>query len=297
MSYEFNVGDGVPLVYTISAAATVTLTVTAPDGTVSTPPTTQGGAPPAVTYTAAVAATQAGTWLARFQAVGAVTDAEEQQFIVEATATAGTLYATVGELRDALGDTTAQRLDTGKLTQRLRAASRAVDDWCSRPLRRFWLDPTVTTRSYYTDDLWCSRIDDIGSTTGLVVKTDDDGDGVFEATWTLNTDFVLEPRNAAGNGGAYHYDRIVAVGARTFPYLYGYGTRPNLQVTARHGWSAIPDPVREATLLKAIRLNRRPDAPFGNESGGLEMGSIRITREDSDVVGLLSRYKIPSGFA
>ena len=294
---SFNVGDGVPLVYTISAAATVVLTVTAPDGTTSTPATTQAGSPPAVSYTAAVAATQAGTWLARFVATGAVTDAEEQQFIVEPTATAGTLYATVGELRDALGDTTNQRLDTGKLTQRLRAASRAVDDWCSRPLRRFWLDPTPTARTYYTEDVLCTRVDDIGSTVGLVVATDDSGTGVFGTTWTINVDFALEPRNAAANGGAYRYNRIVALGSRSFPYLYGYGPRPNLRVTARHGWSQIPDPVREATLLKAIRLNRRPDAPFGNESGGLEMGSMRITREDSDVVALLAPYKIPAGFA
>ena len=255
---SFNVGDAVPLVYTITAAATVTLTITAPDGTTTTPTPTQGGAPPAVTYTAAALATQPGTWLARFAATGAVTDAEEQQFIVEATATAGTLYATVGELRDALGDTTNQRLDTGKLTQRLRAASRAVDDWCSRPLGRFWLDPTVTTRTYYTEDLLCARVDDIGSTAGLVVTTDTDGDGVFETTWTINVDFALEPRNAAANGGAYRYNRLVALAGRTFPYLFGYGPRPNLQVTARHGWSMVPDPVREAVLLKAIRLNRGP---------------------------------------
>ncbi|HET9558868.1 MAG TPA: hypothetical protein VFS70_17160 [Actinomycetota bacterium] len=293
-----NVGDAVPLRYTITAAATVVLTVTAPDGSISNPSTTQSGSPPAVVYTANVAATQPGTWLARFVATGAVTDAEEQQFFVEATATAGTLYATVGELRDALGDTTNQRLDTGKLTQRLRAASRAVDDWCSRPLHRFWLDPTPTIRVYHACDPYSVRVDDIGSTTGLVVATDQNSDGVFETALTVNVDYTLAPHNAASNGGAYRYNQLVALGSWTFPTrYYGYNIRPNLQVTARHGWSQIPDPVREATLLKAIRLNRRPDAPFGNESGGLEMGSMRITREDSDVVALLAPYKIPSGFA
>ncbi len=69
-------GDAVPLLYTINAVATVALTVTAPDGTITTPSTTQGGAPPAVTYTANVPATQSGTWIYRFQATGAVTDAE-----------------------------------------------------------------------------------------------------------------------------------------------------------------------------------------------------------------------------
>jgi hypothetical protein len=294
---SFNVGDTVPLVYTITATATVTCTVTAPDGTVSNPTPVQAGSPPAVTYTAAVAVDQAGAWRARFVATGGVTDAEEQQFNVEATATAGTLYATVNELRDALGDAATQRLDTGKLTQRLRAASRAVDNWCNRPLGRFWLDPTATVRTYHSCDPYHAQVDDIGSTTGLVVKTDSDGEGTFETTWTIDVDFILHPLNASGNGGAFRWNRIVAIGPRTFPYIFGRGVRPDVQVTARHGWSMVPDPVREATLLKAIRLNRRPDAPFGNELGGLDVGPIRITREDSDVVALLAPYKIPVGFA
>jgi hypothetical protein len=291
---SYSIGDAAPLVYTIAAVATVTCTVTDPDGVTSNPALTQGGAPPAVTYTSAVAVTKAGTWLVRFVATGAITDAEDQQFIVEPVA-AATLYATVNELREAVGDQTNLRLNAGKLTQRLRAASRAVDDWCGRPLHRFWLDPTATARTYSPDDLWCARVDDIGSATGLLVKTDTDGDGVFETTWTVSTDFILEPTNAAGNGGAYRWNRFRAVGARTLPF--SWSGRDTLQVTARHGWSQIPDPVREATLLKAIRLNRRPDAPFGNEVGGVDIGPIRITREDSDVMALLAPYKIPVGFA
>jgi hypothetical protein len=304
MPSTYDLGDSVSLKFTVKVKdpvtgvetltnATVTLTLTAPDGTHPAASITNQSTG---VYTAPVAPDQAGEWIYRWTATGAATTAEDGSFLVEPNL-AGTLYATVGELREALKDDTALRLDAGKLEQRLRSASRAVDDWCSRPLHRFWLDPIPTSRTYRTRDLWCASVDDIGSTTGLVVKTDSDGDGVFETTWTIDTDFQLEPLNAAGNGGAYRWNRLVAVGSKTFPYPLGYGSRPTLQVTARHGWSQIPDPVREATLLKAIRLNRRPDAPFGNEAGGLEFGPIRITREDADVVGLLTPYRIPTGFA
>jgi hypothetical protein len=293
---SYHIGDAVPLVYTINATATVVLTVTDPDGVTSNPNLVQGGAPPAVTYSGAVLVTKAGAWLARFVATGTVTDAEEQQFLVEPTA-AATLYASVGELRQALGDETRLALDAGQLTQALRSASRAVDDHCSRPLRRFWLDPTATIRTYRPTDTWCAWVDDIGSTTGLVVKTDTAGDGTWATIWTIGTDFQLEPLNAAANGGAYAFRKIVAIGSKTFPYPTGYGgQRPTLQVTARHGWSQVPDPVREATLLTAARLYRRKDAPFG-VAGFDDFGPVRITRQDSDVVALLGPYTIPTGFA
>jgi hypothetical protein len=283
----YNVGDAVPLVYTINAVATVVLTVTDPDGVVTNPSTVQGGSPPSVTYTGAVLATKPGAWLARFVATGTVTDAEEQQFIVEPTA-AATLYGTVNELRQALGDDVRMLLDAGQLTQALRSASRAVDNHCAR---RFWLDPTATSRTYRPIDRWCAWVDDIGSTTGLVVKTDTAGNGTWATTLAVGTDFQLEPLNAAANGGAYAWWKVVAIG-NPFPGPAGYGgQRPTVQVTARHGWSTVPDPVREATLLKAARLYRRKDAPFG-VAGFDEFGPVRITRSDSDVVELLAPYSM-----
>jgi hypothetical protein len=216
--------------------------------------------------------------------------------VVDPLPVAATLYATVPELRSSLADER-MALDAGQLEQALRSASRAVDDYCSRPLRRFWLDPSATVRTYRPTDPWCATVDDIGSTTGLVVKTDSAGDGTWATTWTIGTDFQLEPLNAAANGGAYAYRKIVAIGTKTFPYPSGYGgQRPTLQVTARHGWSQVPDPVREATLLTAARLYRRKDAPFG-VAGFDDFGPVRITRQDSDVVALLAPYAYFGGVA
>jgi hypothetical protein len=293
----YSVGDAVPLIYTLQAAATVSCTVTAPDGSTSSPAVVQSGSPPAVTYSAAFAATQAGAWLARFVATGAVTDTEDQQIMVEAVA-AGTLYATVGELRSSLSNNA--NLDAGQLTAALRAASRAVDNWCQRGVNgtagQFWLDPTPTVRIYTPNDWWQLRVNDIGSTTGLTIRTDLDGNGVYETTWAA-TDYQLEP--VSGGAGAVTWNRIVAIGSQKFPLVYTTGgyTRASVQVTARHGWSMIPDPIRQATLLLAARYYRRRDVPFGNEAGFGEYGPVPITRRDSDVLSLLAPYSAPPGVA
>jgi hypothetical protein len=300
MPATYDLGDSVLLTFTVKTLvggvltltnATVALTLTAPDGT--HPAASVSNASTGV-YTATVAPDQAGEWTYRWVATGTATTAEDGAFLVEPNL-AGTLYATVGELRAALADDVRQALDPGQLEQAIRSASRAVDDWCSRPGGKFWLDPTATTKVYVTRDLHCAWVDDIGSSSGLVVKTDTAGDGSFAITWAAS-DYQLEPLNAASTGGAYTWNRIVAIGSQTFPYSLSYGRRPTLQITARHGWSQVPDPVREAALLTAARLYRRKDAPFGIV-GADDFGAVRITRQDSDVVALLQPYAIPTGFA
>jgi hypothetical protein len=298
MSATYDLGDSVKLSFfvkvdTVPTNATVVLLVTKPDGSTTGPSVAN---PATGTYTAVIAPDQAGGWLYRWTATGAATTAEDGQFLVEPNL-AGTLYATVNELRASLADDVRMALDPGQLEQAIRSASRAVDDYCSRPLRRFWLDPTATIRTYRPDHQWCADVDDIGSATGLAVKTDTAGDGTWATTWTIGTDFQLEPLNAAANGGAYAFRKIVAIGSKTFPTLSGSGgQRPTLQVTARHGWSQVPDPVREATLLMAARLYRRKDAPFG-VAGFDDFGPVRITRQDSDVVALLAPYAYFGGIA
>jgi len=304
MPATYDLGDSVLLTFTVKTLvggvltltnATVALTLTKPDGT---NPAASVSNPSTGVYQATVAPDQAGEWTFRWVATGAATTAEDGAFLVEPNL-AGTLYATVGELRASLGDDVRLALDPGQLEQALRSASRAVDDWCSRPGRKFYLDPVATVRTYRTREPYCATVDDIGSVTGLVVKTDADGDGTFETTWAIDTDFVLEPLNASANGGAYRWSQIVAVGAKTFPYpiAYGSGQRPTLQVTARHGWSQVPEPVRTATTLLATRLWRRKDVPFGNEGGFGDFGPVRITARDADVTSLLTPYQYLGGFA
>lgn len=191
-------------------------------------------------------------------------------------------YCSVAELRDQLGDS-GSKLDLDLLEKAVNATSRAIDRYCGR---RFWQDSVVKTRTYKVSEPYIAWVDDISTTTGLIIKTDTSGDYSWATTWT-STDYDLEPDNADMDDAAYAWWRILAVDSQTFPRSE---LRKTLQVTARFGWSAIPDDVNEAAILKATGLFRRKDAPYGIAGFG-EMGNaVRITRRDPDVMELLNNY-------
>ena len=164
------------------------------------------------------------------------------------------------------------------------AASRAVDEICHR---RFYADPNANQVRYYTIDPRTPRVlelDDV--TTMTTLATDDDGNGTYETTWTVDRDFVLEPLNAAADGRPYERLRLHPNG------LYVLPTFPkSVKVTAAFGWAAVPSAVSEATRLIAIRVVKRVrDAIFGVVALGLEGEAVRIARTDPDVMLLLHNY-------
>lgn len=196
-------------------------------------------------------------------------------------------YCTVAEIRDQISDTSSLA-DSDLLEKAINAASRAIDKYCGR---KFWQEATTSVRTYQIDDPYTAWVDDISTTSGLVIKTDTAGDGTFTTTWD-SADYQLEPLNAnvvaAGSTVTpYAWWRIVAIDDKTFPI---HDRRTTLQVTARFGWSAIPDDVNEAAILKATSLFRRKDAPFGVAGFG-EFGVVRIGRGDPDVMDLLRPYR------
>jgi hypothetical protein len=149
----------------------------------------------------------------------------------------------------------------------INAASRQIDDYTGR---RFWQDSTVQTREFYADDYreLVSAVDqvlDISTATGLIVKIDTNDDGTFGTTLTVNTHFVLLPTNAVDDSEPYTGIRMVD-SIYNFPrYTSG---RPGVQITARFGWSAVPDPVAQACLIQSVLLFKATDAAMGGLSFG-----------------------------
>lgn len=193
-------------------------------------------------------------------------------------------YATVQELRDHFGDS-GNALPLADLERAINATSRAVDLYCGHPLRRFWADSVATSRVYQADDVYELDVADISSTTGLVIATDTTGDGTYDTTWA-SSDYQLEPLNVDVDGGAYTWTRIVAVDTEVFPVAV---RRPTVQVTALHGWSAVPDGVNAACILRAAAIFKRREAVFG-VAGLNGFGEVRITRRDPDVMELLHNF-------
>jgi hypothetical protein len=197
-------------------------------------------------------------------------------------------YATLAELKAFVGIPTADTQDDTALQLALDASTTQVEGFCDRV---FTADSSPVVRWYEVDDTGQVEVDPISTTTGLVVATDDNGDGVAETTWTLNTDYRLEPINAALATPVEPWTRLVALGTRWFPRLQ---YRPGVSVTARFGWpgGTVPQAVKLASLIQASRLFKRKDAPFG-VAGSIEFGSeMRLLNEvDRDAQNLLRPFR------
>ena len=189
-------------------------------------------------------------------------------------------YMTVDELRDVLRDQLTAY--DAEYERAIGAASRQIDDYCGR---HFWMEATPTVRTFRPREIDLVWTGDIATTTGLVVATDEDYDGVFETTWTIDTDFILEPFERIN---AKPYERIAAVGTRSFPvsgsstsygaYTRAQSRRPTVQVTASWGWATVPQEVIQACSIVAVDHFKAKDlthvaATYGND--------VRIARDVS----------------
>lgn len=193
-------------------------------------------------------------------------------------------YATLAELK-AMLDIPVDYTDKDSLLERaVEGASRRIDGWCHRSfVPAGTAAGSATARvfpAYSSTVVYC---DDIANTAGLVVKTDDNADGVYETTWAA-ADYQLEPVNAISKGEPAY--RIVAIDT-LFPT---WAAPAPVQVTANWGWAAVPHDVREACLLLAGRQFKRGDSLLGVAGFG-DIGAITVRSVDPDVQALLQPYR------
>lgn len=279
--YEYGGGPAADL-----ASITITITLSGEDDPV-VGPTSVGIAHPATgvyTYAWTVPTdAPAGDATITWNGVDADTDdvsATEILTVLPAT-TVVHGYCTLAELRAHFRDT-GEILDTDALTRAINSASRWIDKHTGR---RFWQDSTVQSRTYRPEHSAMAWVDDISTTDGLIIATDTSGDGTYATTWAVS-DYELEPENAEANGQAYAWWRVRAVGNHTFP---ASERRRPLRVTARFGWSEVPDEVAEACILKAAAIYQRRESPLGVAGFG-DFGPVRIGRYDPDVNALLAPF-------
>jgi hypothetical protein len=179
--------------------------------------------------------------------------------------------------------------DDSLLNIAISAASQQIDGYCGR---RFWQDPAVVVRDYHPESPVVCEVDDISTATGLIVAIDLLGYGVYDTTLTLNTDFILEPKNAAAAVPAWPYEElhIVPFGQNYFPHTM----RPGVRVTAKYGWPAVPDGVTKACLIQAIDLYKAKDAVFGI-AGSNDYGQLRVSSGMNRLAtALLGSYRKPA---
>ncbi len=169
------------------------------------------------------------------------------------------------------------------------SASRSIDRIANR---RFYLDANASSRQYRAYNDVFAYVDDIGTTSSLVVAMDEDGDGTFETTLTLNTDFILDPLTAPSLSRPYTQLTMVNTTYTwpIFPGMFSNGLRPGVQVTARWGWPSVPDDIEMACQILTADLYKRKDSPGGVLGLG-DLGAIRMSPLGRDVTAMVRAYK------
>lgn len=196
-------------------------------------------------------------------------------------------YTSLAKLKARLGISDEQ--DDAVLEAIVEAVSRAIDDHCGR---QFF---AATQTRYYTARR-CDRllIDDLLSVTTL--KTDEDGDGTYEITWTAS-DYHLAPYNAQLESVPQPYWEIEVsdLGDYSFPV----GVRRGVQILGSWGFSAAtPDVVENACLFQAALELRSTDAPMGitgaDDALATARTTIRLTGLHPVTRRLLEAYRRPT---
>ena len=160
-------------------------------------------------------------------------------------------YATAALYKTIIGKTTAA--DDTELLIQLTGMSRLLEREITGG-RYFNKDASVTIRRYYptVPYLRSLAVEDIATTTGLIVKVDDNHDGTAETVLTITTDFEVHPLNAGTGPEPDPYTALYLPPGRGRLY-WGDAL---VEVTATHGWPNVPDAIVQATcqLVALLRI-------------------------------------------
>lgn len=182
-------------------------------------------------------------------------------------------YAQVAELKEYVGIPTDDEVDDGELAGKIAAASRAVD---KSARRQFGKVDALELRTYTAQARAGGMyvvIDDLMDVTDMTVSV----------AGVAVTPARLWPSNAPQMGRPY--ERLWLPGATI-------NCDPDaVEISALWGWAAVPDTIKEATLLQASRLTSRRNSPFG-VAGSPDLGSeLRLlAKVDPDVAVMVRSY-------
>ena len=197
-------------------------------------------------------------------------------------------YCTLAEIRARLDVPDADTSNDSEMESVIEAVSRWIDG-VTRSRRGYTQFYAIEAEVRYFSPMFYDMliVPDLLSIDTL--KTDDNGAGTFEVTWTTD-DYNLVPYNAPATGEPYTVIEISNDGSEAFPV----GVRRSVEVTGDWGYNAgvstaCPDAIREACILASMRIWKRRDAIFGTASIqalGVQVVQARIT-QDADVMALI----------
>lgn len=186
-------------------------------------------------------------------------------------------YCTLNQIKAALRIT--DTVDDDMLEMAVESASRMIDSECDR---NFY--GTATTRDFTPSDPYTVDTDDLTAITS--VKLDDQGDRTFLIT-LQTSDYQTEPLNQRVSGNAYPIYRLRMIGDYLLPI---WGKQATVRIAGTYGFTPVPLPITQATVIQSGRIFKRLDSLLGF-AGFSDMGVARVGRVDPDVAALIRPFK------
>lgn len=273
---------------------TVSCVITDPTG-VAVTHTFAGAAPADITkvstgdYQLLVPCAIAGLWSYVWIGTGVASDIQAGTWTAQPT-TLGQNYTSAEEMQERLG------LAAGTNTQTQLMAVQAAASWINGHCGRHFYQVSET-RTYIPYNIYELPLDDIVSVSSFTL--DYNGNGVYDTTWTQNTNYELAVgadefnQLASGELRPFTRARVINVSGGTgnyFPFVWPFSRLDRVKVTATWGWPAVPMAVRNASLQLAVELFKLKDAPFGIQ-GSPDFGVIRIARANPVIMQMLEPYR------
>lgn len=193
-------------------------------------------------------------------------------------------YLTRNELKAALAIGTADTADDTLLDEIVNTASRLVDQYTGQ----FFYSitggtATFTPETYYT-------VNTLPFTSVTTLKTDEDGDGIYEVTWSA-TDYQALPSNAPLFTEPFTKIEARPTGTKAFPL----NLTSSVQIVGNLGWTSCPSEVAQATTIQCTTIYEARKTPFGI-AGATETGIIRMSsRMHPEAQLLLDGYRLHNG--
>lgn len=193
------------------------------------------------------------------------------------------VYTTVDDVKAYLGITNTNYDD--EIAADVAAAARWIDENCDQ----IFYETDVETRGYIPQNPGYCITDGISEFVSLNAQ---------ESIWVRDSDFMLEPLNAAAQGRPFNAIRTIAR-----PFIFTLSQIPagwagfdgRVYVTAKFGWPAVPNQIVQANKIMAARYFHRRNAPLGVIAFSTEVG-FRMAGADADAAGLISAFGLVSIF-
>lgn len=170
----------------------------------------------------------------------------------------------------------------------INASSRLIDQITGR---HFYKSQSVQIKYFTPNNPFILDVPDIAHTTGLIVQLDTTDDGSYDKTITLDTDFYLKPLDVVDLDGDNDIPfQTLVIFDRRSSERFDPDIVRNIKITAKWGFNAVPDAIKQACLLQSSRLWKRKDSPFSTY-GSSETGERELFQKmDPDAKTLIKPY-------